>query len=329
MKFFSKLFKKSESRGRQSMYNSRRTTGSDVRSHQSGGFLKKANTTMTSGEYRRGRTMPGSTRSGLESADKRAISAATPREKVHHLSRLRRTLLTALGGIIIVTIVTTIVLFQFTAKVKVESKDRYEIADYQPYLASVQNYLSKHPLERLRFNLNSESLNSYVSNEYPEVEKITQEGFDGFASSRFSVVMRKPVVGWDVGASRYFVDANGVSFEKNFYNDPTVKIIDNSGVDYIPGTAIASERFLSFVGRVVSLANAQSLKVERVTIPAGTTRQVQLNIVGYSYPVILSIDRSAGEQVEDMTNALKYLRAQGRDAQYIDLRVRGKAFYRE
>ena len=326
---FSKLFNKSESRG-QTAYKSRRAAASELRASQdNSGFMRKANVTMTSGEFRRGRTMPGSTRWRLESADKRAINAATPREKVHHLSRLRRMLMVALGAIVAIAGVTLFILMQFTSTVKVESADRYEIADYQPYVATVQEYLGRHPLERLRFNLNSKSLNNYVISQHPEVETITQEGLDGFATSSYSIAMRKPVVGWDVGADQYYVDANGVSFEKNFFNDPTVKIIDNSGIDYIPGTAVASERFLSFVGRVVSLANAQSLTVEKVTIPAGTTRQVQLSVVGYAFPIILSIDRSAGEQVEDMTRALQYLRAQGRSAQYIDLRVKGKAFYRD
>ena len=324
---FSKLFNKGDSR-KQTAYKSRRAMASELRGKQGADFIKETNVTLTSSEYRRGRTMPGSTRWRLESADKRAINAATPREKVRHLSHLRRMLMTALGVIVFVVAVIFIVLIQFTATVKVESKDRYEIADYQPYVATIQDYLGRHPLERLRFNLDSASLNSYVISQHPEVEMVAQEGLDGFATSGYSIVMRKPVVGWDVGSSRYFVDSNGVSFEKNFYNDPTVKVVDNSGVDYVPGTAVASERFLSFVGRAVSLANAQSLIVEEVTIPAGTTRQVQLGVAGYSYPVILSIDRSAGEQVEDMKRALSYLSAQGRSAQYVDLRVKGKAFYR-
>lgn len=285
--------------------------------------------TLSDNLFKRGRTMPGVTQQGLESADKHTLRAATPREKVRHLAHVRRTVMTSLGITLIVIIALAVLVQQFSATVHISSTERYSVLNYSAYVDTVQKYLNGHPLERLRFNLNQSELTKFIQADHPEVKSITQNGMDGFAATDFTIAMRKPVVSWDVGKRRYFVDADGVSFEKNVYDDPTVRIIDNSGVEYTPGTAIASERFLSFVGRVVALSLDKSFKVTEVIIPAGTTRQVQLKIQGYSYPVIMSIERGPTQQVEDMVRALGYLNSQGRSATYVDIRVKGKAFYRE
>ena len=141
--------------------------------------------------------------------------------------------------------------------------------------------------------------------------------------------MRQPIVSWKVDATNYFVDAQGVSFTESVYPSPNVTIVDNSGVRHTAGTAIASERFLSFVGRAVALAQQNELEVRNVNIPAGTSRQVSFEVRGVNYPIILSIDRSAAEQIEDALRAINYFKRQQKNPDYIDVRVKGKAFYRE
>ena len=140
---------------------------------------------------------------------------------------------------------------------------------------------------------------------------------------------RKPVVLWQVDSVKYFVDANGVSFTKNIYENPKVTIVDNSGVRYTPGTAIASARFLSFVGRSIGVMQSRGMSVNKITIPAGTSRQVEVLINDIPYPFILSIDRLPGGQVEDMQRIIEYFARGGRLPKYVDIRVKGKAFYRE
>ena len=67
--------------------------------------------------------------------------------------------------------------------------------------------------------------------------------------------------------------------------------------------------------------------VQTVTIPNGAIRQIDIQIENLSYRFKLSIDRSAGNQAEDIARIVPYLKAQKSTPQYVDVRVPGKAFY--
>lgn len=292
---------------------------------------KKDEGRYSSTQFRRGRTLPGTTAARLHAHDSRAIKTATPREKVRHLSYVRRKLAGALGLLVLLSLVLAILLWQFTATASVGTTEssvvpQNELVEYEK---SLQKYFADNPMERLRFNLNAQRLNEFMIRKHPEIYAIEQHGATAFTTTAFTVQLRKPVVSWQVDTARYFVDAQGVSFTKNIFDMPAVTIVDNSGVRHTPGTAIASARFLSFVGRAVALAQQNKLVVKQVNIPAGTSRQVELIIDGIAYPFILSIDRLPGEQVEDVLRVIAYFnRVGGIPPHYVDLRVKGKAFYR-
>lgn len=280
-------------------------------------------------QYRRGRTLAGSTQARLRSSESSALQTATPREKAHHLANLRRKIIGMLIAVSGVAVFLLIVLWQLSASVSVElSRQTFE-KDSVAYESAIQRYLDENPSERLRFNLNETRLSEFVSRLHPEVDTVTQQGSVSLAKTQFTVTPRTPMASWQVGDAQYFVDSQGVSFTKNLHEAPPVTIIDNSGVQHTPGTAIASERFLGFVGRTVALAQQNKLAVTSVSIPAGTSRQVELSVDGVGYPIILSIDRSPAEQVEDALRAVRHFQVTGVAPQYIDLRVRGKAFFRE
>lgn len=274
--------------------------------------------------------MAGSTSHTLRQNQAHALQAATPREKVHHLSHMRRKLSALLIGALVAIITIAVFLQQFTASVVISLDDvPHDAAMAARYERSVQEYLSHNPLQRLRFNLDESKLTRHVQEQYAEVEQITNLGFEALVTTEFKVGLREPVVSWQVDDDVYYVDADGVSFSRNYYSEPPVKIVDNSGVDYTAGTAIASERFLRFVGQAVAQAKERGIVVTEVSIPAGTSRQAALTLEGRPYQVIMSIDRSVGEQVEDMSNALSFFDTMDWHPTYVDLRVKGKAFFRE
>ena len=151
----------------------------------------------------------------------------------------------------------------------------------------------------------------------------------GIGVTDFIITMRLPVAGWQINNKQYYVDSNGVPFEINYFQAPTVQIVDNSGISYKIGTtAIASNRFLSFIGRIVALTKASGYTVTQALLPPQTTRELQVRLKETSYYIKLSIDRPAGEQVEDMVTAIRYFSSHGQSPQYVDVRVSGKAFYK-
>ncbi|HET8883990.1 MAG TPA: hypothetical protein VFM68_00790 [Candidatus Saccharimonadales bacterium] len=277
--------------------------------------------------FKRNRTLTGSASARVISTSETNAQLKSSRVHVHDLARQRR----RIGGILTLVVAGALVLFglvsQFTAQVVVRASDA-SLAIDSSYEEAIEAYLARQPIERLRFMLHTDALNEYLQTATPEVASVRIEGSAGFGKSLFVVEMRQPIAGWSIRGTQQYVDTSGTSFARNYFSTPPVKIIDNSGIQVQAGQAVASNQFLGFVGRVVGLTNAQRHTVARVVIPQGTTRQIELYVKDVSYPIKLSVDRPAGEQVEDMTRAMKWLKDNGRSPEYLDVRVSGRAFYR-
>lgn len=285
--------------------------------------------------FRRSRTLTGSISSEVKAATESAAQLKSPRLKEHELRAKRRKLLFLLIAIIAAMAIIYWLLTQFTARVVITGYAPHPqvtvpatlAAEYE---ASIQQYLRERPFERFAFALHQERLTTYVQQKYPEVSTVTLKNDMAIGSSGFLIGLRTPVVGWRIEPKQLYVDSNGVSFERNLYADPTVKIKDETGLTFeSAGSAVASQRFLSFVGRVVALTNDSGIgQVTQVIMPANTTRTVIIGLEGQGYTFKLHIDRDPATQVEDARLALAHMKQQGVTPQYIDVRTAGKAFYR-
>lgn len=277
--------------------------------------------------FRRNRTITGSTSSQIVSSSESNAQIKSPRVQAHELTRQRRhigaTLLLVLAG----ASVLLFLISQFTAGVAIRATD-VSIQLDSNYEKIIESYLSSQPLERLRFMTDTVHLAQYIQAKAPEVATISLDGSAGLGKSTFVLTLREPTVGWTINGKQQYVDSTGTAFARNYFTTPAVQVVDKSGVQVEAGQAIASNRFLGFVGRAVALTKDQGFTVTKVIIPEGTTRQVALQLHGVSYPIKLSIDRGVGEQVEDMARAVRWLRSHGRSLQYLDVRVSGEAFYR-
>lgn len=254
----------------------------------------------------------------------------SPRIKAHHLAIKRR----KVSSILILLIISVSILFwllsQFSGKIDVHVTDSASMTvkvDENLYAEAINNYMGANPLQRFRFLIDRDSLLKSLGINHPEVESIDEIAMDALGTTRFKIAMRKPVASWDISDKRHYVDAHGIAFEKNYYDMPAVTIVDESGVKIEDGSPVASNRLLSFVGRVVALSAEYRYSVIQAILPEDTTRQLEIKLEGQQPLIKLSIDRPAGEQVEDMVRALNYLKSNSKRATYIDVRVEGKAFY--
>lgn len=278
--------------------------------------------------FRRNRTLVGSSSANVSSASELTGDLRSPRAHVHHLSAHRRRLSTILFMVIAAVCLLTWVLYEFTASIHVSSTESSIAIQSDRYQRAVDDYFAEHPFERMRFALNTDQLTQYLQQVVPEVASVETAGAAGIATTQLDVTFRHPIAGWLIGSKQYYVDKDGVPFQLNYFEQPKVKIIDQSGVPQTAGTAVASARFLRFIGRTVDLAQANALTVEQAIIPTNTTRQVEIKVAGHPYPIKLSLDRPVGEQVEDMQRAISYFDSKQVTPQYIDVRVSGKAYYR-
>lgn len=280
--------------------------------------------------FRRNRTLTGSSSDAISSSEHPQSDMLSHRSHAHRLAHVRRRIGSLLVFIIGGIILSFWLLTQLTAQVTIAFTDTTinDVQNTSKYQQAVNDYLAINPFARLRFLLDTEDLTKYLHTKVAEVDSVDSAHMGSIGETIFSFSMRKPVAGWKLGDKQYYVDAKGVAFEKNYFESPSVQIVDESGAALQQGTLIASNQFLGFVGRVVALSKARGYTVTDAILPAGTTRQLDIKLSGVVPVIKLSIDRPAGEQVEDMSRSLTYLTSRGAVPAYIDVRVSGKAYYK-
>ncbi|MDB5163160.1 MAG: hypothetical protein JWO54_743 [Candidatus Saccharibacteria bacterium] len=275
----------------------------------------------SSTQYRRNQTLSGVSRTTI---------ADSPRGQVHHLTVQRRKVGGLFALVLTAVILLAILLTQLMAQISVTSSTKQLSSAFtgEAYEKAVNSYLGLHPAERLRFALDETALSTYVAAALPEVQAIKVSGVKDVIDTQFAVTFRKPVAGWQINGNQFYVDASGVVFETNYYDPPTVQIVDESGISPEEGSTVAGSRLLGFLGRVVAQSEGRGYTITKAILPAGMTRELDIEIKGISSRIKLSTDRGAGEQVEDMARSLVFLKSKGITPEYIDVRVSGRAAYK-
>jgi cell division septal protein FtsQ len=275
----------------------------------------------SSTQYRRNQTLSGVSRTSI---------ADSPRGQAHQLTIHRRKIGGLFGIVLVAVIFLGILVSQLMAQVSVTSSTKQLSAPFDgaTYEKVVDSYLGLHPAERLRFALNETALSAYVSTSLPEVESIKVSGVKDIVDTQFAVTFRQPVAGWQINGNQFYVDAAGVVFETNYYDAPTIQIVDESGVSPEEGTTVAGSRLLGFLGKVVSQVGERGYTVTQAILPAGMTRELDIQLKDTAGRIKLSTDRGAGEQVEDLARSLTYLKSKNITPEYIDVRVSGRAAYK-
>jgi len=280
--------------------------------------------------FRRNRTLTGSSSGKITSSAELSAELRSPRAHAHHLTTLRRKLslyflIVASTSFVLYLLVSQLVA---SATVRVAGVDLLPVDDTVTYARSLDEYYGARPIERLRFLLNEPELTSHLQAAHPEVKAVRVEPGSELGNASVVITARHAIARWSIDGRNRYVDAEGVVFTRNYFERPGLQIVDNSGIQATAVQAVASNRFLGFVGRVISSSQRQGLEVAKVTIPTLTTRQVAINLKGRQPAYKFSIDRSVGQQVEDMARIDRFLRQKNITASYVDVRIEGKAFYR-
>ena len=221
----------------------------------------------------------------------------------------------------------SIFLFQFISKVLIVSNES-KSQNLSKYEKSVEEYLNINPSERILSNLNKNALLESLQKDYPEVLSISDIKFNGLTSYKIYLDFRKPVASWLVDGKEFFVDSEGVSFNVNNFEKPSLNIIDDSGAIVSNGKNVASSSFFSFIGKLVSAANKQGLEVSKIRIPPLSLRQVEVSVKGTSYFARMSTADSAEGQIINFKKAIEYFGTHKISPNYIDLRIEGKGYYK-
>jgi hypothetical protein len=276
-------------------------------------------------QFRRGRTITGSSSSRIASGNELNADILSPRAQSHHLTAHRRKLVWRLIATIVAALLVYVCLGQIIAKVSIKTSEPIATTHTVQYSRTLDDYFARHPVERFRPSLSEIDMTQFLQQSHPEIETAEIRLLSGFGDAQLYVTLRQPIARWTINGSTQYVDRTGTVFVLNAHSSDMIEIVDTSG----PREGIvASKRFLGFVGRIVGDMEKRGYKVVRATIPPLTTRQLEITLENISYSFKLNTDRSAGEQCEDIVNIINYLQRNQIMPDYVDVRVKGKAFYK-
>ena len=278
--------------------------------------------------FRRNRTLTGSLISSVPSPNEQSASLQSPRVQAHKRRSIRLALISALVLIAGLGWLLTQIIVEPKVQIVGTSNDSEVQTAARDYAAAIQDYLSANPLERLAVNINANNLSRAVQSRYPEVSSVSPPAKGALWSADFSVNLRSPVVYWQSGDMKAYVDSTGVVFERNILGTSVIAVEDQTGIRASVGNSVISGRFLQFIGKVVGHFKENNLTVNKMILPASTTRQVLVSLDGVGYSIKMTVDRPAAGQVEDAVRATRYLTNRGITAEYIDVRVSRRAFYK-
>jgi cell division septal protein FtsQ len=273
--------------------------------------------------YIRSRTISSYDPSNDESA-KEAVLERTLEQKRGSRQRRVTTVLVSIGAAIgLVLLATTQIAFNVSS---VNYQQDGVTADRdEQYLEFANQYLAGHPSERFLWMLHDSEFLAEAQKTFPEISKITITN-NIINGSRVNLTLRVPVAVWRSGLERNYVDQDGKTFSKNYFDEPNITITDLNQSGLVNGI---SSRMLEFIGKTIAGIESSGVgKVREVSIPVSAARYVEMRLTDRDFLIKVQIDRDVDSQITDIKNMVKYLDDRNLKPNYIDVRIKNRGFWR-
>ncbi len=140
-----------------------------------------------------------------------------------------------------------------------------------------------------------------------------------------TAVLKQPSLGWSSGNQAYLLDRDGSAIGLLPAGLALPVVVDGSNLPVELGKKVTSVRFVSFTTEVATALASLELNPTRYEVK-DTTLDLYVT-TNKGYQLIFDTSRSAGDEVSDLRALLGFLKGKA-PAQYIDLRIAGKAYYK-
>jgi cell division septal protein FtsQ len=279
--------------------------------------------------FRRSRTLTGTTSNRVNPTAESRSQLKTVRLQAHELHQFRKRIMRILVVVVGVIAVLSYLLITHISTIAVRYPQPGGSPRTATYQQTIQQYFTKHPMERFGFSINRKQFVDDIQGAHPELSSvdIDKDWYGG--NVNFVLQFRHPLLVWEAGGHHFYVDNQGVAFEYDHFGGKYVSVSDQSGISpSVSGGSVASNRFINFLGKMVGAVNAADKgQVTDIIIPA-STREVDLKLQGRGYPIKTHTDRDPLQQAEDVVNAIKWFDSKKITPQYVDARVAEKAYFK-
>lgn len=282
---------------------------------------------VSSVTFRRSRTMTGSLSDSVRAAAEHRGDLKSDRIK-HHTLRLQRRHLFLYLLATLTCIAGLLFLINNFIRTVVVASDTLPVADARTYESAINTYLLAHPNERFAFTLRNDSLTETLQKDYPEIASVSVAEEPWLRASIATVTLRQAIASWTIGQTKYYIDAEGVAYKKNIGFEPRLVVEDKTGIDPSSTGAVASQRMLHYIGRLVALLHQRGYTVQKLELPLLTSREVDVYLSGIPYTIKTDIDRDPAGEAADIASAIHFLSAKGITPSYADVRVSSRLYYK-
>lgn len=281
---------------------------------------------------------PSSKKSNVFSYYASGSGAGRPKPAEPKGSLLQRQWVRNLPSLIalIVVVVSVLYCLGLTTNPKVNfvgnDEDVLSLRTKQDYQAGAEDILRDSVFNRTKFTINADHFEQAFQAKFPEVADV---------SITLPLISRRPIV--TVATAQpsllltsqnqiYVLDTRGVAImkadslpEKTKLKLPTVN--DQTGLKVELGKPVLPQDDIRFITEVLTQLKAKGLSVQTVTLPA-LAKQVDVSFNGLPYYGKFSVDTNAREAAGTFLATKEKLdRDKTPPAQYIDVRLSGRAYY--
>jgi hypothetical protein len=279
--------------------------------------------------FRRSRTLTGTTSNKVTTSAESRSQLKTVRLQAHELHQFRKRIIRILGVVTVVIAVLGYLLSAYILTIRVRYSQGGGSAQATQYQRAIEQYFGAHPMERFGFSINRRQLATELQASHPELLSVDVDNNWYGGDVGFVLQFRHPLLVWETGAHRFYVDNQGAAFEYDHFGGKYVYVSDQSGISpSASGGSVASNRFINFLGKLVGAVNSGGRGVVTDVIIPASTREVDLKLQGRGYPIKTHTDRDPLQQAQDIVNALKWFDDKKITPQYLDVRVEGKAYFK-
>jgi cell division septal protein FtsQ len=148
-----------------------------------------------------------------------------------------------------------------------------------------------------------------------------------FHSIVVKATLKQPSMGWTSGNQRYLLDRDGTAIGVLAADSKLPVVVDGSNLPVQMGARVAPARLVAFVTALVPALAAEGYSVTGLEVKDTT---LDLNVTtDKGYQLVFDTGRTVGEEIYDLRAVKGLLATQKKTpAEYIDLRIAGKAYYK-
>lgn len=203
------------------------------------------------------------------------------------------------------------------------------------YQHAAQRYLQSSIWNRNKLTIDTGAASRQLEQQFPELASVTITLPLMSERPVYYVRLNPPVFTMQTISGSFIIDSTGriLAARDSVQHadvDKLITITDQTGLHAQLGQQVLSSDNVRFIQTVSAELAGQHLAVDSFTLPAGSTQEVDAHISGQAYAVKFNMQSSstARQQAGTYLAVLHNLQTQHKlPAQYIDVRVVGRAYY--